>query len=206
MTCATFRQIKIRCAHSANGFARCLKIHCVHVANGFARCLKIHCVHVANEMPLLPLQATPLLKIRKHIDKIEKHIVNDISSLPLRINPLLKRRVGESFCFAAGNDLAYVHVKGGGKMNKVYQEIAESFERLSKCYGELAKAESRSENKGLSVTEEVTVEQIREVLSKKSQEGKTEEVKALLMKFGVEKLSNVKGEDYKDLLRDASKL
>ncbi|MDO5795347.1 MAG: hypothetical protein Q4Q00_14315 [Turicibacter sp.] len=88
-------------------------------------------------------------------------------------------------------------------MNKVYQEIAESFERLSKCYGELAKEEGKSANKGLSVKEEVTVEQIREVLSKKSQEGKTEEVKALLMKFGVEKLSNVKEEDYKALFEES---
>ena len=95
-------------------------------------------------------------------------------------------------------------------MNRVYQEIADSFEKLSKCYSELAKEESKSnilesksENKSSSVKEEVTIEKIREVLSKKSQEGKTEEVKALLMKFGVEKLSNVKEEDYRSLLTDA---
>mgnify|MGYP000531333008 CR=1 FL=1 len=52
----------------------------------------------------------------------------------------------------------------------------------------------------------VTVEDIRAVLAQKSQDGKSKEIKELLGKYGVAKLSAVKPEDYPALLQEAKVL
>lgn len=52
----------------------------------------------------------------------------------------------------------------------------------------------------------MAVEDIRVVLAEKSQEGKTKEIKELLGKYGVVKLSAVKQEDYPALLAEAKVL
>lgn len=52
----------------------------------------------------------------------------------------------------------------------------------------------------------VTIEDVRAVLAAKSQDGKTKEVKALLMKYDAGKLSGVKPEDYAALLKEAEAL
>lgn len=49
----------------------------------------------------------------------------------------------------------------------------------------------------------VAVEDIREVLAQKSKDGKSKEVRALLNKFGVVKLSAVEEKDYPALLLEA---
>lgn len=52
----------------------------------------------------------------------------------------------------------------------------------------------------------VSVEDIRAVLAQKSQDGKSKEIKELLGKYGVAKLSAVKQEDYPALLAEAKVL
>lgn len=52
----------------------------------------------------------------------------------------------------------------------------------------------------------VTIEQVRAVMAAKSQDGKTQQVKALLKKYGADKLSGVQPEQYADLLKDAEAL
>lgn len=52
----------------------------------------------------------------------------------------------------------------------------------------------------------VAVEEIRAVLAQKSQDGKSKEIKELLGKYGVAKLSAVKQEDYPALLQEAEVL
>ena len=52
----------------------------------------------------------------------------------------------------------------------------------------------------------VTIEQVRAVMASKSQDGKTQQVKALIQKYGADKLSGVQPEKYADLLRDAKAL
>lgn len=53
---------------------------------------------------------------------------------------------------------------------------------------------------------QVTIDQVRGVLAEKSGDGKTQEVKALLLKYDAGKLSGVKPEDYAALLEEAMKL
>lgn len=52
----------------------------------------------------------------------------------------------------------------------------------------------------------VAVEDIRAVLAQKSQDGKSKEIKELLGKYGVAKLSAVRSEDYPALLAEAKVL
>ena len=52
----------------------------------------------------------------------------------------------------------------------------------------------------------VEVEDIRAVLAQKSQDGKSKEIKELLGKYGVAKLSAVKAEDYPALFQEAKVL
>ena len=52
----------------------------------------------------------------------------------------------------------------------------------------------------------ISIEDVRAILAEKSQQGKTREVKALLMKYDAGKLSGVKSEDYEALLKEAEVL
>ena len=52
----------------------------------------------------------------------------------------------------------------------------------------------------------VTLEQVRTVLAEKSQDGLTAEVRALLEKYGAQKLSAVDPKDYAALLKEAEVL
>ena len=50
---------------------------------------------------------------------------------------------------------------------------------------------------------EITLEDVRKVLTALSRDGHTAEVKALLTKHGVNRLSEVKAEEYESLLKEA---
>jgi hypothetical protein len=49
----------------------------------------------------------------------------------------------------------------------------------------------------------ITLEQVRKVLAELSRDGFTEDVRTLLKKYGSDKLSGIKQEDYQALLEDA---
>ena len=97
-------------------------------------------------------------------------------------------------------------------MSEIYLTLADGFEKLAAGYrtlaansaeGQIAEqppvAEPKQESK-------ISIEMVRAVLAEKSQEGKTREVKALLMKYDAGKLSGVKPEDYEALLKEAEVL
>ena len=92
-------------------------------------------------------------------------------------------------------------------MNDIYTTLAESYEKLAAGFRALAGQAAPS---AVPVNEKpeptVTIEQVRAVMSAKSDEGKTAQVKALLMKYDAGKLSGVKPEDYADLLREVEAL
>ena len=97
-------------------------------------------------------------------------------------------------------------------MSEIYLTLADGFEKLAAGYRTLAAnsaegqlieqppvAELKQESK-------ISIEDVRAVLAEKSQQGKTREVKALLMKYDAGKLSGVKPEDYEALLKEAEVL
>lgn len=81
---------------------------------------------------------------------------------------------------------------------------------VTKKTGETSSLEDSRENVKSTLTVEakpdVTIDEIRKVLAEKSQEGLTSKVKELLEKFGANKLSAVKEEDYNELFCAAKML
>jgi hypothetical protein len=98
-------------------------------------------------------------------------------------------------------------------MSDIYLTLADGFEKLAAGYRALANepATVGQATEQKVATEEkqelqITIEQVRAVLAAKSQDGKTREVKALLMKYDAGKLSSVKPEDYASLIKEAEVL
>ena len=93
-------------------------------------------------------------------------------------------------------------------MNReVYAKLAEGFELLAAGYRSLAEQGAEATPEAApEPTKKITIEQVRAVMSAKSDEGKTAQVKALLMKYDAGKLSGVKPEDYADLLQEVEAL
>ena len=90
---------------------------------------------------------------------------------------------------------------------EVYTKLAEGFELLAAGYRSLAEQGAEATPEAApEPTKKITIEQVRAVMSAKSDEGKTAQVKALLMKYDAGKLSGVKPEDYADLLREVEAL
>jgi len=113
---------------------------------------------------------------------------------------------------------AYKKIAEGHRlMEEGYLELADCYlpddssqlEKREKTKAAKAKKEEVQPDKAEEVKAEestVTVEMIRAVMAKKSQDGKTKEIKALLEKYDAGKLSGVKPEDYPALLKEAEVL
>lgn len=83
------------------------------------------------------------------------------------------------------------------------KQVADSLERLV----EAMKSDIESSAPPKPVDEKpITIEQVRAVLAEKSQAGKQAEVKALLSKYGVPKLTALDPSKYKDMLAEAEVL
>ena len=97
-------------------------------------------------------------------------------------------------------------------MSEIYLTLADGFEKLAAGYRTLAACSTEGQaTEQPPVAEQkqeikISIEDVRAVLAEKSQQGKTREVKALLMKYDAGKLSGVKPEDYEDLLKEAEVL
>jgi hypothetical protein len=82
------------------------------------------------------------------------------------------------------------------------RELADSLEGTLKNEIGSEKANSNKEPK----IEIITIEKVRSVLSNLSQEGKQGEVKALIQKYGAEKLTALDPACYPELLKEAEEL
>ena len=96
-------------------------------------------------------------------------------------------------------------------LSKVLVEVANETEGLpaTEVMGvDATDKESEKDKKTVkkAVKEDVTLEMVRGVLAEKSQAGLTDKVKTLLEKFGANKLSAVKPEDYANLMAAAKEL
>lgn len=93
-------------------------------------------------------------------------------------------------------------------LNEVYRTIAEGYEKLAAGYRALAeKGEKPAVSPAPAESEKpLTIEEVRAVLSRKSDEGKTAQVKALLMKYDAGKLSGVDPAKYAALVKEAEAL
>ena len=67
-------------------------------------------------------------------------------------------------------------------------------------------AKAMPEEAEVKALPEVTLEQVRGVLADKSRSGKTAEVRAIIQKFGADKLSGIDPKDYPAILKEAEVL
>lgn len=123
-------------------------------------------------------------------------------------------KVADGFALVAEGirDLAALHGQCMEKTEVSVQEQKgvehpESRDRDGKAVKADRKSAQDAETEpGKKAEEAVSVEDIRAVLAQKSQDGKSKEIKGLLGKYGVAKLSAVKQEDYPALLQEAKVL
>lgn len=69
-----------------------------------------------------------------------------------------------------------------------------------------AKAKTKAEPKEAAKEKLPTLTEVRGLLAEKSRSGKTAQVKALLIKHGADKLSDIKPEEYQSLIADVEGL
>ena len=86
---------------------------------------------------------------------------------------------------------------------EVSEVVANTINDEVQAKEDVVKEETISKN---DKPETVTIEQVRTVMAKKSQAGKTADVKELLERFKARKLSEVDPKDYKELLEAAKTL
>ena len=96
-------------------------------------------------------------------------------------------------------------------MKDKYIQLAECYENLAKSYRSLAEADNndlllKEENNNKDAEPTVDITAVRKVLAEKTQAGKSNAVKALLLKYGANKLSAIAPENFKNLLQEAEEL
>lgn len=93
-------------------------------------------------------------------------------------------------------------------MKDSFEKIINDLKSLTKHLEEL----QCSANEDINTEKEekaekiITIEEVRAVLAEKSREGKVKEVKALIQKHGAEKLTALKPDCYKEILKEAGEL
>lgn len=97
-------------------------------------------------------------------------------------------------------------------MSEIYLTLADGFEKLATGYRALASKNANDQLKCKHTTSELKIntsicmQDISAVLAEKSNEGKSDKIKMLLMKYNAEKLIKVKPEDYASIFEEAKKL
>lgn len=93
-------------------------------------------------------------------------------------------------------------------ISKLKVSFATSEEDWNNCRDEEIAREEAEERKATATIPEIvlTLEEVRKTLAGYSRNGKTAEVKALLQKYGANRLSEIKPQDYESLLKDAEVL
>jgi hypothetical protein len=89
---------------------------------------------------------------------------------------------------------------------KLLKDVADDMSALAESIALLANAIASDKEETEEPIPQLTLSDVRGVLAKKSQAGLTKGVKALIKKYGAERLSDVKPEDYEALLKDVEGL
>jgi hypothetical protein len=89
---------------------------------------------------------------------------------------------------------------------KLLKDVADDMNQLAESIAVLAKAIASDKEEVEEPVPQLTLSDVRGVLAKKSQAGLTKGIKALIQKYGAERLSDVNPEDYEALLKDVEEL
>lgn len=91
-------------------------------------------------------------------------------------------------------------IKAANALKEMFTDTTETKAVQKKPVPEAVPAEKAAD--AAEETETYTFADIRKAFSRKSHEGHTEEVKALISRYGADRLSDVKKEDYPALMKD----
>ena len=86
------------------------------------------------------------------------------------------------------------------------QELAQSITAIAEAIEGNAPGAEEIRAEETPQAPEVTLEQVRQVMAALVEEGKTSQIKELLLKYNAGRLSDVNPEDYRSLIQEASKL
>lgn len=86
------------------------------------------------------------------------------------------------------------------------RDTASSLSDIASRLYEFFSADETQEQTAVSVAKPLTLEEVRAVCAEKSRAGFTAEVKAIITKYGADKLSAVKPEDYAAVLAEVEVL
>lgn len=89
------------------------------------------------------------------------------------------------------------------KLSEIVSTISEIVETINTIVISIESAFASPTDQPKVIKAVVGLEEVRAVLAEKSRSGKTTEVKALLTKFGVDKLSELDSSKYDELLKEA---
>jgi hypothetical protein len=92
---------------------------------------------------------------------------------------------------------------------KLLKNVVDDLHALANSLGTLATAIESDESQASQQEPEapaLTLSDVRAVLARKSQAGFTKDIKALIARYGAEKLSDVKPEHYRALLQEVEAL
>ena len=92
--------------------------------------------------------------------------------------------------------------KNTNKLSEILSTVSEIITTINDIVGTIESAFSSSPEIPKEDKKSVTLEEVRAVLAEKSRAGKTAEVKGLLTKFGVNKLSELDASKYDELLKE----
>lgn len=93
--------------------------------------------------------------------------------------------------------------KNTAKLREILSVVNDILAAICDIAGSIESALSSPQEKPKEIKNSVTLEELRAVLAQKSRAGKTAEVKELLTKFGVNKLSELDASKYDELLKEA---
>ena len=91
-------------------------------------------------------------------------------------------------------------------MDMTIKELKGVADAINEIANRLEKQFNNGSNETLQKNPILTLEQVRAVLADKSRAGLTDEVRALLKKYGADRLSKVDPSHYEDLVKDAEVL
>ena len=92
--------------------------------------------------------------------------------------------------------------KNTTKISEILATVSDILVTINEIVGSIESAFSSSPEKPKEEKKSVTLEEVRAVLAEKSRSGKTAEVKELLTKFRVNKLSELDTSKYDELLKE----
>ena len=92
--------------------------------------------------------------------------------------------------------------KNTTKISEILATVSDILVTINEIVESIESAFSSSPEKPKEEKKSVTLEEVRAVLAEKSRSGKTAEVKELLTKFGVNKLSELDASKYDELLKE----